>query len=103
MKRLAIALLCAVSIGAHAEPDPRTVAGFDHLPPEVQARAMQHYEASQRATVDQKGVADAARLAAADRATLGSRIQNIPGVCVGDACNNVVKIQHWDSNGNMTN
>jgi hypothetical protein len=44
MKRLAVALLCvAATIVAHAETDPRTVAGFDR---------MQHYADSQRVSID---------------------------------------------------
>ncbi|MFM0726215.1 hypothetical protein PQQ53_21335 [Paraburkholderia strydomiana] len=32
------------------------------------------------------------------------RIQNIPGICTGDDCNHVVKIQRWDANtGAMLN
>lgn len=32
-----------------------------------------------------------------------NRIQSIPGVCTGEDCNHVVKIQRWDANGNMVN
>ncbi|QIF07927.1 hypothetical protein G5A69_09835 [Ralstonia mannitolilytica] len=32
-----------------------------------------------------------------------NRMPNIPGICVGDECGHIRKIQHWDANGNMTN
>ncbi|MCA8266435.1 hypothetical protein [Burkholderia vietnamiensis] len=33
-----------------------------------------------------------------------NRVQSIPGVCVGDDCNRVVKIQRWDAHtGQMVN
>ncbi|MFM0031183.1 hypothetical protein PQR70_33705 [Paraburkholderia madseniana] len=32
-----------------------------------------------------------------------NKMPNIPGICVGDECNHIRKIQHWDANGNMTN
>lgn len=31
------------------------------------------------------------------------RMPNIPGICVGEACNHIRKIQHWDAEGDMTN
>lgn len=32
-----------------------------------------------------------------------NRMPNIPGVCVGEDCNHIRKIQRWDANGNMIN
>ena len=32
-----------------------------------------------------------------------NRMPNIPGICVGDDCSHIRKIQHWDANGDMTN
>lgn len=32
-----------------------------------------------------------------------NKMPSIPGICVGDECSYIRKIQHWDANGNMTN
>ncbi|MCA8013327.1 hypothetical protein LGM38_14845 [Burkholderia vietnamiensis] len=41
---------------------------------------------------------------AVDEKDSRNRVQSIPGVCVGDDCNRVVKIQRWDAHtGAMVN
>ncbi|MEX3933313.1 hypothetical protein AB4Y32_16170 [Paraburkholderia phymatum] len=32
-----------------------------------------------------------------------NRMPSIPGICVGDECSQIRKIQHWDADGQMTN
>lgn len=110
--------------------DPRNAAGFDRLPPQIKTRAIQQYQASQGngPVVPNPKCPNGARMlggglydcvkspeqVAADEAAAEkqreisykdsfNRMPNIPGICVGEACNHIRKIQHWDAQGDMTN
>jgi hypothetical protein len=88
MKTIIAAVLAAASLNAHAviysPPDekcPDGVIWSDGM------RSCRHLdEERQRAKISE-----------ANERYASKRIQSIPGICTGDDCNHVVKIQHWDA------
>jgi Spy/CpxP family protein refolding chaperone len=110
MKTIIAAALALASISAHAYDDPNQIGPMYKPNGSWNSKACKYGADSMRQhclTQQQRAEIDKVTpttLAEANERYASKRIQSIPGICVGDDCNRIYKIQHWDARtGQMTN
>ena len=95
MKTLIAAALALASISAHA---------YTIAPPDEKCPDGVIWSDGMRMCRDLKEEKQRAAISAANERYASKRIQSIPGVCTGDDCNRIYKIQRWDARtGQMIN
>jgi hypothetical protein len=95
MKKTIAAALAVASFSAHA---------YTIGPPDEKCPDGVIWSDGMRTCRDLKEEKQRAAISAGNERYASKRIQSIPGICVGDDCNRIYKIQHWDARtGQMLN